>query len=171
MMRPYRWMNAIGVFLIVMLAPAQGQRQGQRLGPLDVAAIKNDVKAASDKYFRLFSEHKMSALDEIYNVPLITIGPNGVTARTTREQVIERAVTSYDQFLPEKTGYLRSEMPNPTICVLNAGAAIVSGKWYRIKKDESVMSESGIAYFWGKTKDGWRMIGWAGTESIVQCGN
>jgi hypothetical protein len=141
------------------------------MGSEDIAVIKKDVKAASDRYFRLFSEHQMSTLDEVYNVPLITVGPNEIVARTTREQVIQRAVTSYDQWSPEKTGYLRSEMPNPTICVLNPGAAIVSGKWYRIKKDGSVMTESGIAYFWGKTKAGWRMIGWAGTDRLVACGD
>jgi hypothetical protein len=173
MVHGFRWMSAaalvVGVAIVTHVAGHVSAQQAQ--APVDVAAVKKEVKAASDQYFRLFSEHKMQSLDESYNVPLITLGPNAIVARTTREQVIERAVNSYNQWLPETTGYLRSEMPNPTICVLNAGAAIVSGKWYRIKQDGSQMTESGIAYFWGKTNTGWRMAGWAVTDKVVPCGD
>ena len=80
-------------------------------------------------------------------------------------------------------GYARGETPNPClVCnqkirwtflldhALALGADFMAtGHYVRIKKDESVMTASGIAYFWGKTDDGWRMIGWAGTDKIVEC--
>jgi hypothetical protein len=169
---PHRSRRFVAQLLLTAAVPASAlAQQPRRLGPSEVAAIKQEVKAASDKYFRDFSEHKMESLDESYFVPLITFGANDITVRSTREEVIKRAVDSYDQFRPEATGYLRSEMPNPDICVINTGTALVSGTWYRIKNDGSRMSESGIVYFWGKTKAGWRMVGWAGASTglSIQC--
>jgi hypothetical protein len=163
-----RFHSFVAVVLFASVASAAlVAQQPQRMTAAEIASITAEVKKASDKYFKDFSDHKMETLDESYNVPLITLGGNGVTIRSTRDDVIKRAVDSYNQYLPEKTGYLRSEMPNPNICVVNSGTAIVSGNWYRIKKDGSQMSESGIVYFWTKTPAGWRMLGWAGASTTL----
>jgi hypothetical protein len=49
--------------------------------------------------------------------------------------------------------------------VLHAGAAIASGKFYRDKKDGSVLSENAVTYIFAKTDEGWRIVSFGGHAS------
>ena len=58
------------------------------------------------------------------------------------------------------------------LCVLNASAAIASGFNTRTKKDGTVLQVIGVAYIFGKTKDGWRIVSYTSlpVDKVVQCG-
>jgi len=55
--------------------------------------------------------------------------------------------------------------------VLHTGAAIASGKFYRYKKDGSVLSENAVTYIFGKTDKGWRIVSYGGhgLDRVVPC--
>src|SRR5262245_37790969 len=93
---------ALAALVVGSMSASLMAQQEQRMTAAEIASITAEVKKASDKYFKDFSDHKMETLDESYNVPLITMGGNGITVRSTREEVIKSAVDSYNQWLPEK---------------------------------------------------------------------
>jgi len=140
------------------------------LSPEEIAKIKQQVTDAVHTYYRLFSERNMKALGErVYHVPAISVGPNGVQVNTTAEQVAARFEALLKQLLA--SGWDKSEFPSPNVCVLNAGAAIASGKFYRYRKDGSVLSENAVTYWFGKTQDGWRIVSFTAhpVDKVVPC--
>ena len=143
-------------------APAMSEAEAQ--------GVKDAAKAAIDNYYRLFNAHEMKALPEqSFNAPWILLAPNGPQADLTKEQALARFEGSLKGL--KESGWGRSVFTTENVCVLNAGAAIVSGYNTRYKADGSVMSVGGVTYLLGRTGDGWRIVSYTGTPrgKTVRC--
>ena len=143
---------------------------GQGLEAAAIERVKAEVTEAMDLYYTLFSERDMDALpDRSFAIPWMTLGPNGIVASTSREAAMVRWQRSLIGLL--ERGWNRSVFTIESICVLNAGAAIVSG--YNTRYDEAggVMSVGSVTYVLGQTADGWRIVAYSAHErgKVVSC--
>jgi hypothetical protein len=160
---------AAGMLLLVSLS-ATALAQQPQMTAADVARIKKEVTDAVEKYYRLFSEQNMKALpEEVFNIPWIVIGGSGPQPDLTKEQALARFEGSLKQLRDNDWG--KSVFTTENVCVLNTNAAIASGYNTRYKKDGSVMSVGGVSYLFGRTKEGWRIVSYTGTErgTVVRC--
>jgi hypothetical protein len=142
----------------------------QQMAPAEVEAVKKDVTAHLDKYYRVFTELKPEVLaGEVFNIPWLVIGNSGPQADLTKEQAQARFQSSMTQLT--ESGWARSVFTTENVCVLNANAAIASGYNTRYKKDGGVMSVGGVTYILGKAKDGWRIVSYSGHPrgKVVRC--
>ena len=152
----------------VLAAPLSAQQAPP--SPSEVAAIKKDVVATIDKYYRLFTERNPNAIaGEVFNTPWIVIGGGGPQADLTKEQATARFEASMKQLV--ESGWGKSIFTTENVCVINANAAIASGYNTRYKTDGSVMSVGGVSYILGKAKDGWRIISYTSHPKgkLVRC--
>jgi hypothetical protein len=80
-------------------------QQPQPLTAVEIARVKQEVTAAVDKYYTLFSAHDMKALPEqIYNIPWILMTGNGPQVDLTKEQAVARFEGSLKQLLESGWG-------------------------------------------------------------------
>ncbi len=152
--------------LVVWSVPASAQ---QALSSEEVQA-EAEARATIDRYYRLFSEHRMDELpDGIFHIPWVVIGGGGVNADTSREEALARFEGSLANLLEQ--GWQRSEFTITNVCVLNANAAIVSGYNTRYHEEGSEMSVGGVSYLLGKDGDQWKIISYTGhpRERVVRC--
>jgi hypothetical protein len=159
---------AVVMVVAALTAPTAAQ-QGQ-MAESDLQRVKNEVTAAVDKYYRLFSEQNMKALpEEVFNIPWIVIGGNGPQPDLTKEQALARFEASLKQLRESDWG--KSVFTTENVCVLNPSAAIASGYNTRYKKDGSVMSVGGVSYLFGRTKEGWRIVSYTSMPrgKVVRC--
>lgn len=149
--------HALALLMIASFATALPAEQQTPPSASEVAAIKKDVVATIDKYYRLFTERNPKGIaDETFNIPWIVIGGGGPQADMTKEQATARFEASMKQLV--ESGWGKSIFTTENVCVINANAAIASGYNTRYKTDGSVMSVGGVSYILGKAKDGWRII-------------
>jgi hypothetical protein len=142
----------------------------QALTAAEIANVRKEVTAAVHHYYRLFTERKMDALpQEIFHVPFIYLAPEGPQVDATAEVMTARFEGNLKRLL--ESGWDRSEFPTPKVCVLHQGAAIASGKFYRYKKDGSLLSENAVTYVFAKTDKGWRIVsfGGHGLDAVLPC--
>ena len=135
-----------------------------------IASISAEVSAHMAEYYRLFSERNMEAMpEEIFTIPWMTFGPNGMTVSSSRDEALVRWQRSLIGLL--QRGWDHSEFTVENVCVLNEGMAIVSGYNTRFAEDGSEMSVGSLAYFLAQTDAGWRIIGYTGIErgKLVSC--
>ena len=158
--------------LVVLGLSATAVSAQPSLSADEIAKIKKEVTAAVHHYYRLFTERNMKALPvEVFHVPLVYLSPEGAEVDATPSEVTARTEANLKRLL--ESGWDRSEFPSPNVCVLHAGAAIASGKFYRYKKDGSVLSENAVTYIFGRTEKGWRIVSYGGhgLDRIVPCQN
>lgn len=156
--------------LCVLALGATAASAQPSLSAEEIAKVKEEVTAAVHHYYRLFTEKNMKALpEEVFHVPLIYLSPEGAQVDGTASEVTARTEANLKRLL--ESGWDRSEFPSPNVCVLNASAAIASGKFYRYKKDGSVLSENAVTYLFGKTEKGWRIVSYGGhgLDRVVPC--
>ncbi len=156
-------------FLVLGLSASTASAQ-QALSKDEIGKIKQEVTAVVHRYYQLFTERNMKALpQEIFHLPFVLLAPEGAQVELTAEAMTTRNEGNLKRLL--ESGWDRSEFPSPQVCVLNSGAAIASGKFFRYKKDGSVLSENAVTYILGKTDKGWRIVtfGGHGLERIVPC--
>lgn len=155
---------------VLVLSLAASAASAQSMSAEEVAKVKKEATDVIHRYYRLFSERNMNALPrEIFHLPFTLLAPEGARVETTAEEMNARNEASLKRLL--ESGWDRSEFPSPRVCVLNAGAAVASGNFYRHRKDGSVLSENAVTYVLGKTDKGWRIVtfGGHGLDRVVPC--
>jgi hypothetical protein len=122
----------------------------------EVGAADREVRVVIETYYRLFNERNPTAMSEqLFHLPWIYLDPEGARLFENREETAQLFEESLASIVPR--GWVRSEFPEPNVCVLSLGAATVSGTFYRYKKDGSVLSQHGVSYVLGRTPSGWRV--------------
>ncbi len=140
----------------VVTAPPAMAQQSSQLSAAEAAAIKTAVAEAAVTYFRYISEKNVKAVvEKSFIQPSITIGASGVSLRAPEQQTTQFEA---NQKRLLESGWDRSEWSSQTVCVLNANAALVSGKFNRFKKDGSSHSEGSETILYAKAADGWRIV-------------
>jgi hypothetical protein len=122
------------------------------------AAIKKDVLAAMQAYYAFYGARDAEALStQVFNLPWTMVGGSGVRVEKTPDEVKTRFQAGLKGM--DETGYARSVLDNPAVCVLSANAAFVSGTYHREKQDGTLIgSQSASTYLFAKTTDGWRVV-------------
>lgn len=171
MTHPGRLMLRIAIVALFCAAATPVTRAQQpALTDADVARVRAEVTAVVDKYYAYFSAHNMKALpEEVFNIPWIVIGGSGPRPDLTKEEALGRFEASLKDLVA--SGWSKSVFTTQNVCVLNASAAIASGFNTRYKTDGSVMSVGGVAYLFGRTKDGWRVVSYTShaRDKVVRC--
>jgi hypothetical protein len=159
-MKRIAWLLS-GVLAVGVASDQRVRAQQPPMSAADKDAVKKDVTATLDKYYRLFTELKPDALaTEVFNIPWVVIGGSGPQADLTKDQAQARFQASMKQLVD--SGWAKSIFTTESVCVLNANAAIASGYNTRYKKDGSVMSVGGVTYILGKAAEGWRIVSYSG---------
>jgi hypothetical protein len=67
--------------------------------------------------------------------------------------------------------YARSETDIATICVINAGTALLSARYSRYRDDDTVLTEGASSYLFAKFENGWRIVAIMGNPSgnLIAC--
>lgn len=154
---------------LAVVIPTTGAR-AQGLSAEEVTRVTAEVSETMETYYSLFSQRDMQALpDRVFNIPWMTLGANGINVSATRDEALVRWQGSLIDLL--QRGWDRSVFTIESVCVLNAGAAIVSGFNTRYLEDGSEMSVGGVTYILGLTDDGWRIVSYTGSEvgRLVTC--
>jgi hypothetical protein len=150
-----------GLALLLLAVGGPNESEAQAMTSAEVERVSAEARATMELYYSLFSERNMEALpDRVFTIPWMTLGANGITTSTTRDEALVRWQSSLIGLL--QRGWDHSVFTVEDVCVLNAGAAIVSGYNTRYAEDGSEMSVGSLAYFLGLTDDGWRIIGYTG---------
>jgi hypothetical protein len=119
--------------------------------------IRAEVKAAFDQYYTWFSDGRSDLVAErAYQAPSLFLAPAGPDVRSSNDAIRARFDAVLKPLIAD--GYSRSEMPNPSICVLNESTATVSGRYIRYRKDGSVMAQLGGIYIFTKAAGSWRIV-------------
>jgi len=164
--------TVVALFFVILALTASPPAATQELTQSEEAAIKAEAQRHVEHYYNLYYERNPEALStEIFTLPWIVMGENGVTIRTTEEENLEYFSTAIAGLL--ERGWDKSIFRTRSVCVLSKGSAIVSGTNTRTRADGSVMSVGGVSYILGTTEDGWRIISFAGhsPDKIVSCGS
>ena len=165
----YRTVVVASLFLILALA-SRGLAAGQGLTSSQEAVIKAEAQNHVERYYNYYYERNPEALStEIFTLPWITMGGNGVGVRTTEEENLDYFESAIAGLI--ERDWNRSIFRTKNVCVLGAGSAIVSGTNTRTRTDGSIMSVGGVAYILGMTDDGWRIISFAthSPDKVVRC--
>lgn len=146
-----RWsILVMAVGLLAIEAPADAQS----LDPAARQALRAEVDAFFDQYYAWYSA---GAADEIashaYNVPYVR---GDGSALGTRDEVRQWVADAWARL--DAQGYAGSDMPERNICILGAGAAIVSGRGVRYHRGGGLLGEYGWTYTVVMTDDGWRIL-------------
>jgi hypothetical protein len=134
------------------------------------AAVKADIRAAWDQYIRDFSARRADLIAErSYTAPSASLAGAGVVFSMTPADVKARFESSISTLVAKN--YERSDTRTANICILNDGAAILSGTFVRYLKDGSVMSEIAGTYLFAKTAPGWRIVAQVGhsADRVMTC--
>lgn len=159
---------AAGALTVGLLAgPAAS---AQELDASQRALLAAEAQHHIEVYYNHYYERNMDPLpEEIFNIPWILLGSDGLQVTESKEAAQE----SFDAALASllERDWNRSIFTTKSVCVLNAGAVIVSGTNTRTRTDGSIMSVGGVSYILGKSDDGWRIISYAGhpPDRLVRC--
>lgn len=171
-MKPENHQSALAVLFCLLTLMSSVPAKGQELSSAEVSAIKTGAQQHVEYYYDLYYQRNPEALStEVFTLPWYTMGANGLSALSSEEENMEYFSSAIAGLL--ERGWNRSIFSTKNVCVLNAGAAIVSGTNTRTRTDGSVMSVGGVSYMLGKTGDEWRIISFAGhsADKVVRCEN
>ncbi len=158
------------VAALFLILASGGPVAGQDLTSSQEALIKAEAQHHVEYYYNLYYERNPEALStEIFSLPWITIGGNGIQVHTTEEENLAYFEAAIAGLIDRD--WNRSIFTTKNVCVLTAGSAIVSGTNTRTRTDGSIMSVGGVTYILGKTDEGWRIISYSGhpPDRVVRC--
>ncbi len=156
----------VAIAVAVYTSPAGAQ---QVLKPEDTARIKVEVDAAMQNYVTAFNRSDSKSIaNNSFTSPSVAMGPNGVSTRTPEQ--IDQQYADTTKRLAE-TGWVKSVGGRYSICVINANTALFNGRFDRLRRDGSVLTETATTYLFTKGKDGWRIAALFGhaTDKIITC--
>jgi hypothetical protein len=139
--------------------PAKAQPQlHDKPSVAEQAAIKKEVLAAMQVYYDFYGARDADSLStRVFNLPWTMVGGNGVRVEKTPDDVKTRFQAGVKGM--DDTGYARSVLDNPTVCVLSSNAAFISSTYHREKKDGTMIgAQSASTYLFAKTAEGWRVV-------------
>lgn len=142
----------------------------QELTAAQEATVAQAARAHVEQYYTYYYERNPKALaTEIFTLPWLQIGDNGVQITTTEAQNLARFEAAIADLV--KRGWNRSIFTTKNVCVLTGGSAIVSGTNTRTRADGSVISVNGVSYILGKTDQGWRTVSFSShaPTKVVRC--
>ncbi len=143
--------------LIVFLLMFTATKTIAQISDTERGEISTEVANALTNYHRMFSTGTPAEMaDQIYGMPLLSVGNNGATTVWSTRAEIITMLTGLVANLKEQ-GWVRSSMPSPQICVLGSGSGFASGQFIRYREDGSEISRSGMAYVFQKKEEGWKM--------------
>jgi len=118
--------TAVGFAALFGLALASTQQSR----PPSEEATKREIKAAFDQYYEWFSAARADLVAErVYQAPIQFLQPNGFFIAPSQDSIRPGLEAMFKPMIAG--GYSRTEMPSPSICVLNESAGIVSGRYTR----------------------------------------
>jgi hypothetical protein len=132
--------------------------------------MKAEIRAVWDDYIRSFSAGRADLIAKrSYTAPSASLPGSGVTFFMTPADVKARFESTIGTLVAKN--YERSDTRTANICLLNDGAALLSGTFVRYLKDGSVMSEIAGTYLFGKTAAGWRIMAQVAhsADKVVKC--
>lgn len=174
------WITLVSLVVVVLAVtyPRISQVAAQDLSaqPLTTnqeQVVKRDVQAAFDRYYAWFSAGRSDLVAEkAYLAPSLFLRPAELEVALTSEALRARFGAQLKPLIAD--GYVKSEMPKPTICVFNERTAMLSGRYVRYRKGGAVMGEFGGTYIFAKVSDDdWRIVSVIthAPSKIIQCSN
>ena len=158
------------VSTLFFILASHGAAAGQELTSSQEALIEAQVTRHVERYYNFYYERNPEALStEIFSLPWMSIGRNGIQVTTTEEDNLENFTAAIAGLIDR--GWDRSIFETKSVCVLTAGSVIVSGTNTRTRTDGSIMSVGGVSYILGKTDAGWRIVSYSGhpPNRVVRC--
>lgn len=161
------FLSTVAIFMCVA-GPVRAQAPPP-LPAAEVAKIKADVTAAAHEYLRLFSAQDAKGVStKAYAQPALSLSTTGVslidpaTQMAGLEQTFKRIVSE---------GWIKSVFVNPSVCVLNANAALMTSRFQRFDKSDQVIFEGAETALYAKTSEGWKMVGLFGhgLDKTITC--
>lgn len=160
------------VFMLVVLAVTLASRSVDSQQTSSRDTMKAEVRAAWDDYIRSFSSRRADLIAErSYTAPSASLAGGGVVFSMTPSDVKARFESTIGALVAQD--YERSDTRTANVCILNDGAAILSGTFVRYLKNGSVMSEIAGTYLFAKAAPGWRIVAQVShaADRVVKCGD
>lgn len=120
------------------------------------AQAKREVANALQNYMKAFNDRDFRAVAEVvWSNPSIGFSDRGITVIDLDAQ-LKRSQEVYKTL--DQIGWHRTDTPSSTVCLLNENAALISGDYRRLRKDGSVIEQSGSVNLFSKGPGGWKMV-------------
>lgn len=155
---------------LVASALVPGFLEAQQLDASQRALLEAQARSHIETYYDHYYERDMDPLPtEIFHIPWILLDAEGPQATESRGEASTNFQEGLESLLDQ--GWDRSTFRPEDVCILNPGAAIVSGTNTRTRADGSVMSVGGVSYILARSDDGWRIVSYAShsPDRIVRC--
>ena len=129
----------------------------QKAAPVAATSqAKLEVAAALQNYMKVFNERNFKAVaEDVWTNPSVGFSDKGITM-IDLEAHLKRSQGVYSTL--DKIGWDRTDTPVSTVCILNENAALISGDYRRLRKDGSVIEQSGSVNLFSKGPGGWKMV-------------
>lgn len=166
----HRNYTVVASLCLILALVSSGPAAGQGLTSSEENVIKTEAQRHVERYYDLYYERDPETLStDIFTLPWIVMGGNGITVYTTEAENLEYFSSALAGLL--ERGWDKSTFRTENVCVLGAGSVIVSGTNTRTRADGSVMSVGGVSYVLGSVDDDWRIISFAShsPEKAVSC--
>ena len=138
--------------------------------PPNTQGVKMSVRMAWDAYIAAFSAGRTDLVaNEVYVAPSYQLGANGGTVRMSTSDV--KAAFDDIHASLNQARYARSETDIATICVINAGTALLSARYTRYRDDDTVLARGTSSYLFAKFQGEWRIVAIMGNPSgnLITC--
>ena len=173
------WVTLVSacVVVVTLVFPRPSEVEAQNLNAQPLTAnqervVRVEVQAAFDQYYAWFSAGRADLVAKrAFLAPALFLRPAELEVSSSTGALQSRYEAQLKPLIAD--GYVKSEMPSPTICVLNERTAMISGRYLRYRRDGAVMGELGGTYIFAKASDGWRIVSVIthAPSKVVQCTN
>ncbi|MSO73142.1 MAG: hypothetical protein EXQ84_05975 [Rhodospirillaceae bacterium] len=147
---------SIAMFFSGLAAAAEAPPPPAKMTAADIAAIKLAVSNVVKAYGQYYTDRNArGVIDNIFAQPSYSVSGAGPVVNEPAKQLPQMEANMKRM---ADTGWVKSVLVKPNVCVLNASAALASGTYYRYFADGSEHSRGSETFVMAKTKDGWRVV-------------